>query len=265
MKLLKLALLGSAALTMSAATAVQAGDLAVIKSPGEGFWIGGGIGGQFAIGDAYANFGGSESGSGSAVPILRSFGGVVDDGDLETESFFGTVGAGYDMQVNQSLVVGIFGDYSFASDATANLSGGGGFIDGGFVIDASFAIGDNWFIGGRVGYLVTPETLFYGLVGYSQFDVGAKLDAHGGAGPVAGRAYGRWSGTRGGVTGGAGVETMFTKNISGRLEYRYANIGSFGVNGPDNFVGSPDFVLEEFESSWNPHIHRIMGVIAYRF
>ena len=179
MKLLKLALLGSAALTMSAATAVQAGDLAVIKSPGEGFWIGGGIGGQFAIGDAYANFGGSESGSGSAVPILSTFGGVVDDGDLETESFFGTVGAGYDMQVNQSLVVGIFGDYSFASDATANLSGGGGFIDGGFVIDASFAIGDNWFIGGRVGYLVTPETLFYGLVGYSQFDVGAKLDAHG--------------------------------------------------------------------------------------
>src|SRR5437868_10078272 len=109
MKKLLLALVATAAFTGSASAA----DLAArpyTKAPAPmaplynwtGFYIFGGAGG--GIWDASTNT--RVTGTGVSLSINQSQGG---------DCWFGTVGAGYDWQVNQSWVVGIFGDGQFFS------------------------------------------------------------------------------------------------------------------------------------------------------
>ena len=74
--------------------------------------------------------------------------------------WFGTVGAGYDWQVNPSWVFGVFGDGQFGSmrgsinDTVAGITG-------------FEKIQDTWAAGARVGYLVAPNVLSYVNGGYS--------------------------------------------------------------------------------------------------
>src|SRR5258708_18768608 len=104
-----------------------------------GFYIFGG--GGYGIWDANTD----TRVGGTVLTIQRKNGG---------DGFFGTVGAGYDWQFNQSWVGGIFADGQFGSirgteeNAFSNLSG--------TVKDRT-----NWAAGVRLGYLVTPTVLSY--------------------------------------------------------------------------------------------------------
>src|ERR1700704_4764022 len=84
--------------------------------------------------------------------------------------WFGTVGAGCDLQVTGSWVIGIFGDYDFSDihgHASVPLSG------------ASYAGNEKmrsaWSVGGRIGYLITPSVLTYFSGGFTEARFG-KLD-----------------------------------------------------------------------------------------
>ena len=74
--------------------------------------------------------------------------------------WFGTVGAGYDWQVNPTWVIGVFGDGQFGSlrgtihDTVNGLTG-------------YEKIEDQWAAGVRVGYLIAPNVLSYVNGGYS--------------------------------------------------------------------------------------------------
>jgi outer membrane immunogenic protein len=74
--------------------------------------------------------------------------------------WFGTVGAGYDWQVNSGWVAGIFADGQFGSlrgtiqDPTQGWT-------------ANVKMQDAWAAGLRVGYLVAPNVLSYVNGGYS--------------------------------------------------------------------------------------------------
>ena len=76
------------------------------------------------------------------------------------DGWFGTVGAGYDWQVNPSWVVGVFGDGQFGSlrgtvqDPFAAFTG-------------RIKMQDAWAAGVRVGYLVAPNVLSYVNGGYT--------------------------------------------------------------------------------------------------
>ena len=82
--------------------------------------------------------------------------------------WFGTVGAGCDLQVSGKWVIGIFGDYDFSDihgDASVPLSGTA-YVGGEKMRSA-------WSVGGRLGYLITPSVLTYFSGGFTEARFGA--------------------------------------------------------------------------------------------
>ncbi|MGO9170483.1 MAG: outer membrane protein [Rhodomicrobium sp.] len=146
---------------------------------------------------------------------------------------FGTVQVGYDRQLDSRFVVGAFFDYDFAS-IDSKLSAGISVLGTPLIgVNAPFNLTDSWTVGGRVGYLIHPNTLFYGLAGYTE----AHFDLPAGA----------QNSTFSGWTAGAGIET----NLGGawflKGEYRYTSLdqqtlyaGSFGETGHYKVTDQPD-------------------------
>jgi outer membrane immunogenic protein len=78
--------------------------------------------------------------------------------------WFGTVGIGYDWQVNPTWVVGLFGDGQFGSiKGTIQDPGPLGAVS----VSGQEKLEDSWAAGVRVGYLVAPNVLSYVNGGYS--------------------------------------------------------------------------------------------------
>ncbi len=75
--------------------------------------------------------------------------------------YFGTVGAGCDYQFGGNFVVGAFGDYDFSSikgqmdQQNGNRTG-------------TEKMSSTWSVGGRIGYLITPNLLTYFSGGYTE-------------------------------------------------------------------------------------------------
>ena len=121
-----------------------------------GFYIFGGIGGGLWNANTFTRF----TPGGTALSINQNQGG---------NGWLGTVGAGYDWQVNPSWVFGIFGDGQFGSlkgtiqDPTF------------FSLTSSIKMQDAWAGGARLGYLVAPNVLSYVNGGYSGSHWSARL------------------------------------------------------------------------------------------
>ena len=111
-------------------------------------------------------FGGGGGGLWAADQHIQSNPGGVPltiDQRQGGSGWFGTVGAGYDWQVNSGWVAGIFADGQFGSlkgTVQDPLAAAGG-------ISASMKMEDAWAAGLRVGYLVAPNVLSYVNGGYS--------------------------------------------------------------------------------------------------
>jgi outer membrane immunogenic protein len=128
--------------------------------------------------------------------------------------WFGTVGAGYDWQFNQTWVAGVFADGQFGS------------ISGSIQDQTARAVGTEkmrtaWAAGVRVGYLVAPNVLSYVNGGYSGSN---------------------WSGTSlVSTTNGAQLNPALHTNgfdragffIGGGVEH---NLDLFGINAPGWFM-----------------------------
>ena len=171
-----------------------------------GFYLGAGGGGGAVNHDLKASF----SGTGSAD--LNGVGGAGG---------FGTVQVGYDHQLGQRVVVGVFFDYDFDSiDSSLTLSGTPSRTIKGTLTDMLTA-------GGRSGYLVNPNTLVYGLAGYSEahFDLPFNLN-----------------GDFGGWTAGAGIETNLGGPLFLKGEYRFTQLDEKTLysRGSFKFTDQPD-------------------------
>jgi outer membrane immunogenic protein len=203
MKKFLLALTAVAAMTASASAAdlaarpyAKAAPMMPVAPNWTGFYIFGGAGGGIWDADSHTNF------NGVASTTDRRVGG---------DGWFGTVGAGYDWQFNNSWVAGVFADGQFGSmrgtvqDDIFNLSG-------------RIKMQDAWAAGVRVGYLVAPNVLSYVNAGYS--------GSH-------------WSGTTLTTNTGAasGVHTdSFNRNgwfVGGGVEN---NLNIFGISAPGWFM-----------------------------
>jgi outer membrane immunogenic protein len=164
-----------------------------------GFYIFGGGGGGLWAGDQHTQT------TVGGIPL------AIDQRDGGS-GWFGTVGAGYDWQVNPSWVFGVLADGQFGSirgtihDTVVGLSG-------------FEKIQDSWAAGVRVGYLVAPNVLSYVNAGYS----GAHFSGTSMISTVSGAA--------------AGIHTnSFNRNgwfVGGGVEN---NLNIFGITAPGWFM-----------------------------
>ncbi len=120
---------------------------------------------------------------------------------------FGTVQIGYDRQFLPRWVAGVFADFDFDSiDSSFKVGGPGG------TLKFPFNLTDSWTVGGRLGYLVNPNTLVYGLGGYTE----AKFDL----------PSGTHNSTFSGFSAGAGIETSLGGPWFLKGEYRFTGLDS---------------------------------------
>ena len=215
------------------------------------FWIGGGFGYGFVNHELGADYIGDNLDAGAR---LSGIGG---------EGWMGRIGGGYDYQFDSSeFVVGIFGDYTFSDiDTKATLGidtgiGDGPALSAGYKIETE----NSWFVGGRVGYLVNPDTLIYGLVGYSEIDFKARgfLEICGDGCQRDGLRYG-W--TQGGIAWGGGVETKITENITAKLEYRYQDLDRKTIFAGRDVFDDGDLIRAYVDTN----VQSVMATVNWRF
>jgi outer membrane immunogenic protein len=210
-----------------------------------GFYIFGGVGGGLWNSDSYT----SVTGTGAPLGIHQTMGG---------DGWFGTVGAGYDWQVNPSWVVGVFGDGQFGSlrgtiqDPFASFTG-------------RVKMEDAWAAGVRVGYLVAPNVLSYVNGGYT----GSHWSGSSLYGSFSGLPVGEHTNSfnRNGWFVGGGVENNL--NIFGitapgwfmKTEYRSAYYDKKAIN--ELFDGSNALVGRDI--NFKPWVQTISTSLVYRF
>src|SRR5437879_7776229 len=125
-----------------------------------GFYIFGGAGGGLWNADSNVH----STGLGDPFSPFGAFGpagtALTRDQRLGGSGWFGTVGIGYDWQVNPTWVIGAFADGQFG-DIRGSLSDPLVGTEGREKLRTSYAAG------ARLGYLVAPNVLSYVNAGYS--------------------------------------------------------------------------------------------------
>lgn len=123
--------------------------------------------------------------------------------------------------------------------------------NGASAISAAARIKDSWALGARAGWLANPSTLIYVAGGYTEakinLDASAELlpsnnsvyygpytpsilaDAETLTGSVSANTW------KDGYFLGGGVETLLGSNVSAKVEYRYADYGSYSASNGDTF------------------------------
>lgn len=111
-----------------------------------------------------------------------------------------TVGLGYDHQfVGTRIVAGLMADYSISNGGSDTLF--------------SFNFDRSWYVGARLGGLLSDHLLAYGSLGYTSVDGSYPLVLGG-------------SGNANGLTIGAGLEFLVTKHGALVLDYRHVDLGT---------------------------------------
>ena len=141
-------------------------------------------------------------GGGGAVVRELSIPGLFTLDGTGGEGWFGEVTTGYDHMLTDRILVGVFADYRFGGIETDFQIAGLGF---GF----TNSLEQGWDVGGRIGFLLTPETLAYGLLAWSHQDFEIST-------PFGGL---EWDAD--GYAVGGGLETVLGGNWTLKGEYRY--------------------------------------------
>lgn len=159
--------------------------------------------------------------------------------------WLGRLGGGCDYQFGSSWVIGAFGDFDFM-DLTGNFGDPSGPVTGNEKESSA------WYVGGRLGYLVTPSLLTYVDGGYTQtrFDGfgfnGAFVAAPGPTGvALPAHTYNGWfigGGTEYALTGIIPINGLFW-----RTEYRFAQYQSADVPVFVTATGAPFGVSEHMQ------------------
>ena len=160
------------------------------------------------MGDPWTGFYLGMGGGGAAVNHdLKAAvtGASVELNGLGGMGGFGTLQAGYDHTLGSHFVMGLFFDYDLAS-----VTGGANYTFGTHGASIGTKLTNSWTAGGRLGYLVTANTLAYGLGGYTQSHYDMPFNVNG--------DFSGW-------TAGAGIETHLGGGWFLKGEYRYTALG----------------------------------------
>jgi outer membrane immunogenic protein len=227
----KVLIVSAILITLGATMPVCAADLSArryTKAPAvaapiynwTGFYIGGHIGGAF---NGDSGFAGTNSGSNG--------------------QFLGGVQIGGDYQFAPNWVVGIEGQFSWLGN-----NSNGVIIPGGFVFSSNQrGLGS---VTGRLGYTWGPILLYF-KGGYAHSDYSDFLTLNGA--PI---AFALNSSHHDGYTVGAGLEYMFAKNWSAKVEYQFYDFGKINFITP-----APLFALGNTRNDE----HTVKVGLNYRF
>lgn len=172
-----------------------------------------------------------EAFTGFRVEAIAGYDSVQAGDDASNQSLDGLAygaGVGFDFNLG-GAVVGIEAEYSDSGgeeefdDTIDNIAYLG-----------TLTLGRDVYIGGRVGFTVTPRTLVYAKAGYTN----ARLEASYAGG---GNAI-DFDSSVDGYRLGAGVEQQFGRNVFAKLEYRYSNYSS--LNFDDTLFGNDDVSID---------------------
>ena len=156
--------------------------------------------------------------------------------------WLGEVGVGYDLQVGDKVVIGALFNYDFSSIS--------GRLDDGFGNTGKTNNDSTWFVGGRAGWLMTPDVLNYWSVGYTQTHFGGvTLDFPGGR---------LDSSTVGGWFLGGGLEVAMHGGWFWRSEVRYSD---YSKDLRSETVGGVPFANLKFD----PVVETATSEIVYKF
>ena len=172
--------------------------------------------------------------------------------------YFGTVGAGCDYQMPLgawNLVVGVFGDYDFASMK-------GRVSEPWFGAYGTEKLDSQWSVGGRVGVLVTPGLLGYISAGYTEahfnpittFSAFAPFAATGAY--IPGQTYK-------GYFIGAGDEyaLSFLPGLFWKTEYRFSDLDTR----TNNITLVTTNAATGFQVDSHKYVHTVRSELVYRF
>lgn len=246
----------TAAFSFGWAQSVTAADMPVKAAPPvaaapswTGFYLGLSLGGRWATNDSTVI---SIGGAAPGFPATASR--SSDTSTFRVGGYFG-----YNWQVAPLWVVGLEGDVAWGdgSETTAGLPGAtaaavaGDSTESRNLWDASLR--------GRAGFLLTPSWLLYGTGGVAWQNVEATSTCGATTCPVGVVVGGTQTNTttRTGWTVGGGIEGMVARNWLARVEYRYADFGTWQTT---HFSGATATV-----SDIKIRTHTALFGIAYKF
>lgn len=210
-------------LALTAGAAVWAVSIPALANGWEGLSLG--VGGGYGMADSRVH----DSVSAFGTTLSETSDGVPASG-----GFF-TLSAGYDHALLGTLVVGGFVDYDFADLGSKS----------------AYELGNQLSVGGRLGYLVAPTTLFFSTFGY----------AHAESADISSFGFSDLHSSTGSFDGyfvGGGVETLIGGGFSVKAEYRYTSLQSEGVTTGFDPIGSLTTTLR-------PQIQTARLSLNYRF
>ncbi len=115
------------------------------------------------------------------------------------------VGVGCDIQLENNVVFGVFGDYSWFNNVDSSIRI--------FGYPGRISYDNILFVGGRLGYVIQPNLMVYTLLGWTSMDSSTTFLGH----KV---NLGDFSGT----TFGGGMETHLSDSLRLGMEYRYDSL-----------------------------------------
>jgi outer membrane immunogenic protein len=181
---------------------------------------------------------------------------VTETSTAGGRGYFGTVQGGCDYQFgvgSQQFVVGAFGDYDFASmKGQLNLPNSTFF--------GQEKLTDSWSVGGRVGWLITPNLLTYFSGGYTESKFN-RVDFH--ANLSAANVIYQNGQTYKGWFLGAGDEYAlnFLPGLFWKTEYRFSELDT--KTNPLYFTTTNALTTDSTDSKkW---VHTVRSELVYRF
>jgi len=164
---------------------------------------------------AFAGYGITHSTATASTP-LAPLSATIDG--LSTENPLGGLALGCDVQFDR-IVIGAFADYAFQeAEWKASIAAFGN------TATVTTGLGDQWAIGMRVGYTVTPTTLVFATAGWTEAEADPLALA------VNGTVLGSVSvpDAKGWFVGG-GFESEVAKRVYLQMEYRFTRFDDRNV------------------------------------
>ena len=148
---------------------------------------------------------------------------------------FGTVQVGYDRLISDRILIGAFADYDFYPDGDESSFGSTKHAS----LSGDLHRDGVWTVGGRLGVLVRPDLLVYGLGGFSRMNQNGEVTAafDGPGYPKLPTSVTLKAGDLDGWTVGGGIETKLDridKRLSLKFEYRYSQFEGDSGKGYDS-------------------------------
>lgn len=246
-------LMGAAALVFSASMASASGPIAppppvmVAQLPATTSWTGFYAGGSLGFGSANYDI--------DATYTNPPLSAGLNLPDLGAQGVLFGLQAGYNHQLSSNWVIGGQIDAmgsNITNDTALNISLPPNSITGNYDLTVS----SMYTVSGRLGYLTSPNTMVYGLLGVTRGNFTGDYNLSLNAAPVLAGSY---DFSLNGMAVGIGMETMLNDHLSLGVEYRYNSMQRYTL------YNGPLFGGDTLDVGFDTSVHTFRAMLNYRF